>query len=195
VAGSSARQTVGVLALQGGVDLHKLAFSALGCQVVEVRQPKHLVGVDRLVIPGGESTALLKLMQPWDFLSVIREYQSAGNPILGTCAGAILLAQTVLPEQESLQLMDITVERNAYGRQIDSFVAEGSVVDAQWAVGPIPLAFIRAPKICLVGSQARVLVTHQDDPVLVQQGNCLAATFHPEATQSNFTVLRYFMSL
>jgi pyridoxal 5'-phosphate synthase pdxT subunit len=188
VAGS--KQTIGILALQGGVDLHRLAFHKAGCDVVEIKKPTQLMEIDRIVIPGGESSALLKLMAPWDF---IREIQRFNRPILGTCAGAILLANQVLPSQSSLQLIDMTVKRNAYGRQVDSFNAHGKV-EMGLSNETIPLAFIRAPQIESVGPRADVLVTHDGKPVLVQQHNILAATFHPEMS-SEMSVIDYFISL
>jgi pyridoxal 5'-phosphate synthase pdxT subunit len=190
VAGS--QHTVGILALQGDVDLHRVAFSALGCDVIDIRQPHQLSSIDRLVIPGGESTALLKLMFPWNFLEAIKRFN---KPIFGTCAGAILLASQVQPQQSSLELIDMTIERNAYGRQIDSFVATGEVIDSALTGDSVSLTFIRAPRIMSVGSAASVLVTHENAPVLVQQNNCLAATFHPEMNASAVEVLRYFLSL
>ena len=189
VAGSS-KQKIGILALQGGVDLHRLAFHKAGCDVVEIKKPTQLAEIDRLIIPGGESTALLKLMAPWDFLAAIKSFD---RPILGTCAGAILLANQVSPSQSSLQLIDMTVKRNAYGRQVDSFNADGKV-EAGLLNETIPLAFIRAPQIESVGPRADVLVTHDGKPVLVQQHNILAATFHPEMTEDLSTIL-YFLAL
>jgi pyridoxal 5'-phosphate synthase pdxT subunit len=182
---------VGVLALQGNVESHRQAFNRLGCEVLEIRQPHHLSLIDRLVIPGGESTALLKLMAPWHFLEVIKNWD---KPILGTCAGAILLAHQVEPHQPSLQLIDMTIKRNAYGRQIDSFVATGVVIDNNIEPLNLPMVFIRAPEITAVSDKATVLALFKDSPVLVQQGHYLAATFHPEMTEDD-TVLSYFLSL
>jgi 5'-phosphate synthase pdxT subunit len=150
-----------------------------------VRERQQFAGIDGLVIPGGESTTMLKLLRYDGLFETLAEFCSR-QPVFGTCAGAILLAARVLnPEQESLGVMDIDIERNAYGRQIDSHV---SLLDAEpdlerrTAPGRIEAVFIRAPKIHRVGSQAKVLARCAGDPVLVEQGNRLAATFHPELT-------------
>ena len=189
VAGSS-KQKIGILALQGGVDLHRLAFHKAGCDVVEIKKPTQLAEIDRLIIPGGESTALLKLMAPWDFLAAIKHLI---DPYWVPVLGLFCFANQVFPSQSSLQLIDMTVKRNAYGRQVDSFNADGKV-EAGLLNETIPLAFIRAPQIESVGPRADVLVTHDGKPVLVQQHNILAATFHPEMTEDMSTIL-YFLAL
>ncbi len=166
-------QPIGILALQGDVYPHEQALERCQIPTLQIRQPSQLAAIDGLVIPGGETTALLKLMAPWDFIAAIQDFAAQGKPIAGTCAGAILLAKNTIPAHTTLGLLDITVERNAYGRQIDSFIA-----DADDDTGP--LVFIRAPKITTVGSNVDVLLTYQHDPVLVRQANILAATFHPE---------------
>lgn len=166
---------VGVLALQGDFEAHRKAIERAGGQAVEVRAAADLERVDGLIIPGGESTTMLKLLDIENLLEPVRSFGSC-NPIFGTCAGAILLASEVLhPAQRSLGLMDLTVERNAYGRQIDSRIGrielEGQSSEA---------VFIRAPIIRRVGPNARVLATYENTPVLVEQGRHLASTFHPE---------------
>jgi len=176
---------VGVLALQGDFEAHGRALERLGAQPVYVRAAADLDGLDGLVIPGGESTTMLKLLRAENLIEAVAAF-GARRPIFGTCAGAILLAVDVShPAQESFALMDIGVERNGYGRQIDSRVAH-LTPEAEFAArthpGEMEAVFIRAPIIRRVGPQAHVLARFQGDPVLVEQGPHLAATFHPELT-------------
>ncbi|HEX3743064.1 MAG TPA: pyridoxal 5'-phosphate synthase glutaminase subunit PdxT [Bryobacteraceae bacterium] len=177
---------VGVLSLQGDFGAHGAALERAGAEPVFVREPSQFAALDGLIIPGGESTTMLKLMgyEPGLF-DALREF-GAHKPVFGTCAGAILMANDVSnPPQQSFQLMDIAVERNAYGRQIDSRVAEvetGPEFEQRTAPGKMEAVFIRAPIIRRVGPEARVLIWYQGDPVLVEQGRHLAATFHPELT-------------
>ena len=171
---------IGLLALQGNVALHCHALQQLGWGSREVRVPEELLGLEALIIPGGESSTLLKLMSPFRWQQAIKNFVAEGGVLFGTCAGAILLATVVTPQQESLGLIDITIERNAYGRQIDSFTAEGQPNGTSLGCEKMPLVFIRAPKIVAVGDQVEVLVRHDNNPVLVQQGRVLVATFHPE---------------
>jgi 5'-phosphate synthase pdxT subunit len=177
---------VGVLSLQGDFAAHGAALERAGAEPVFVREPSQFAALDGLIIPGGESTTMLKLMgyEPGLF-DALREF-GAHKPVFGTCAGAILMANDVSnPPQQSFQLMDIAVERNAYGRQIDSRVAEvetGPEFEQRTAPGKMEAVFIRAPIIRRVGPEARVLIWYQGDPVLVEQGRHLAATFHPELT-------------
>jgi 5'-phosphate synthase pdxT subunit len=185
---------VGVLALQGDFALHAKALGKCGVEAVEVRKPSELDDVEGLIIPGGESTTLLKLMHAWNFTSAIETFHDAGKPIFGTCAGLIILAREVeSPKQFSLGLIDVTVERNAYGRQRESFEASGV---ARFDAGPIPLemVFIRAPRIRRLGPSVQVLAEHSGEPVMARQGRVLVATFHPELTDST-TVHRYFCDL
>jgi 5'-phosphate synthase pdxT subunit len=177
---------VGVLSLQGDFAAHGAALARAGAEPVFVREPAQFDSLDGLVIPGGESTTMLKLMayEPGLF-DALRDF-GARKPVFGTCAGAILMADEVSnPAQPSFQLMDIGVERNAYGRQIDSRVAEidtGPEFERRTAPGKLEAVFIRAPIIRRVGESARVLLRYKGDPVLVEQGRHLAATFHPELT-------------
>ncbi len=170
---------VGVLALQGDFEAHARALRAAGADPVEVRVPGELGGCGALVLPGGESTTLLLLLDSSGLRKAIPAFHRRGGAILGTCAGAILLAKRVThPEQPSLGLLDATVERNHYGRQVDSFEAETTL-----GVGPpLPLVFIRAPAFTRVGPGVEVLASHGALPVLVREGRILAATFHPEMT-------------
>ncbi len=175
------RKRVGVLALQGDFEAHKRAIERAGGEAVEVREAGQLADLDGLILPGGESTTMLKLLDRERLIEPLRRF-GEHRPIFGTCAGAILLANQVLnPEQESLGLMDMTVERNAYGRQIDSRI-EHLPAENVGGPGDLEAVFIRAPIIRRVGEGAKVLASYQNDPVLVEQGRHLAATFHPELT-------------
>ena len=183
--------TIGVLALQGDFALHAKALARVGAGAVEVRKPPELEGVEGLIIPGGESTTLLKLMTAWDFVPAIEKFHAAGKPIFGTCAGLIVLAREVeRPRQPSLGLIDVAVERNAYGRQRESFEARGTAL-LDDAPTPIEMVFIRAPRIRRVGPAVTSLATYEGEPVLARQGTVLAGTFHPELTDDP-TVHRYF---
>ncbi|MBI2681104.1 MAG: pyridoxal 5'-phosphate synthase glutaminase subunit PdxT [Candidatus Solibacter usitatus] len=177
---------VGVLALQGDFEAHARALERAGAQPVEARTAADLDDLDGLVIPGGESTTMLKLLNRENMIEPLAQFGSR-RPIFGTCAGAILMASEVTsPAQQSLHLMDIAVERNAYGRQIDSRVAHispESEFETRTHPGELEAIFIRAPIIQRVGPGVRVLATYQGDPVLVEQGQHLVATFHPELTQ------------
>jgi 5'-phosphate synthase pdxT subunit len=165
---------IGVLALQGDFDAHRRRLEELGADTVLVRKPAQLDEIDALVIPGGESTTFLKLLGE-EGLQRLKDFVRA-KPTLGTCAGAILLASEVEnPRQPGLGALDITVRRNAYGRQIDSSIRSGEVGGE-----PLEMVFIRAPRIERVGPGVEVLGRQGEDPVLVRQGQAMAATFHPE---------------
>jgi 5'-phosphate synthase pdxT subunit len=168
---------VGVLAVQGDYEAHKARLEQLGAEAVLVRDPAQLDNVDALVMPGGESSTMLKFLERGGFMEKLREFVRA-KPTFGTCAGAILLAKEVAnPPQPSLAAMDMTVRRNAYGRQLDS-----AIISAQTSLGdaPLEMVFIRAPKIEDLGAGVEVLARCDGDPVLVRQGKLMAATFHPE---------------
>ena len=187
---------IGVLALQGAFIEHKNVLARLGVQPVEVRLPEHLEGLAGLIIPGGESTTIGLLAQKWGLLEPLREFARSGRPLWGTCAGMILLAKEVVdgvPGQPILGLMDITVRRNAFGRQVDSFEADLAVP----VLGdpPFPAVFIRAPVIERVGAGVDVLASLDDGTaVAVQQGNLMATAFHPELT-ADVRFHRYFLKL
>jgi pyridoxal 5'-phosphate synthase pdxT subunit len=171
------RPRVGVLAIQGDYAAHAEALTESGAEPVEVRKPEELGDLNGLVLPGGESTTMLKFLEKRHFFDALKEY-CRRHPVFGTCAGTILLARDVQnPAQRSLGVLDIVVERNAYGRQIDS-----SILTAQTSLpgGPLEMVFIRAPRIVRTGSAVEVLARRDDFATLVRQGNVLAATFHPE---------------
>lgn len=170
----------GVLALQGDYEAHAAALRRAGAEPREVRRASDLDGLDGLVIPGGESTSMLRLIEYYSLMEPLRRF-GLRKPVLGTCAGAILLAAEVLnPSQPSLALADMTIERNAYGRQLDSRVVR--LTDHRLGGGELEAVFIRAPIIRSVGPGAEVLATYLGDPVLVDFGRHMAATFHPELT-------------
>jgi 5'-phosphate synthase pdxT subunit len=166
--------TIGVLALQGDFDAHRRRLLELGANVVLVKKPEQLDQIDGLVIPGGESGTFLKLLGEEGFAK-LKDFVHA-KPTFGTCAGAILLATEVEnPSQAGLGALNISIRRNAYGRQIDSSIREGKLGDS-----PLEMVFIRAPKIERVGEGVEVIATEGADPVAVRQGRTMAATFHPE---------------
>jgi pyridoxal 5'-phosphate synthase pdxT subunit len=169
--------TIGVLALQGAFEAHAKALTALGVTAKLVRTPAELADLDGLIIPGGESTTFLKFLERGGFLDVLESFVKT-TPTFGTCAGAILLAKNVEnPTQKSLAVLDITVERNAYGRQIDSAIL---TAPTKLEGGPLEMVFIRAPRITHTGPQVETLATRDGSPVPVREGHLLAATFHPE---------------
>jgi len=182
------RLKIGVLALQGDFDAHRKRLEELGAEVVLVKKPGQLDGLDGLVIPGGESSTFLKLLGETGF-EKLKEFVRV-KPTFGTCAGAILLAKEVEnPKQLGLGAIDIAIRRNAYGRQVDSSIREGLFGNA-----PVEMVFIRAPKIERVGPGVEVLATENHDPVVVRQGKTMAATFHPELSEDP-RVHRTFLEL
>ena len=179
---------IGVLALQGDFDAHRRRLEELGAEVVLVKKSEQLDELDGLVIPGGESGTILKLLGDAGFAK-LKDFVRA-KPAFGTCAGCILLATEVEnPKQAGLGALDITVRRNAYGRQIDSSIREGSFLGK-----PIEMVFIRAPKIERVGDGVEVIATEGKDSVLVRKGNTLAATFHPELSDDS-RIHQHFLAL
>ncbi len=168
---------VGVLAIQGDFDAHRRRLEELGARVVLVRKPEQLDAIDALVMPGGESSTMLKFLERDGFFEKLNEFVRT-KPTFGTCAGAILLAKDVEnPPQRSLAAMDIAVRRNAYGRQLDSSIER---LTTTLGAEPLESVFIRAPKIARTGKDVEVLAARDGDPVLVRQGKTMAATFHPE---------------
>jgi 5'-phosphate synthase pdxT subunit len=183
--------TIGVLALQGAYDAHVKTLTALGAKPRLVRVPKELEGLDGLIMPGGESTTMLKFLDRNGFFDILQAFVKT-TPTFGTCAGAILLATGVeSPAQRSLAALDITVERNAYGRQIDS-----TILTAETALpgGPLEMVFIRAPRITHTGAAVETLATRDGHPTLVRSGHLMAATFHPELSHDP-RVHRLFLDL
>jgi pyridoxal 5'-phosphate synthase pdxT subunit len=179
---------IGVLALQGDFDAHRRRLEELGAEVVLVKKPEQLDEIDGLVIPGGESGTFLKLLGE-DGFAKLKDFVRL-KPTFGTCAGCILLATEVEnPKQAGLGALDITVRRNAYGRQIDSSIREGKFLK-----NPIEMVFIRAPKIERLGNGVEVIATQGNDPVLVRKGKTLAATFHPELS-ADPSIHRYFLEM
>jgi pyridoxal 5'-phosphate synthase pdxT subunit len=170
---------IGVLALQGDFNAHRKRLEELGAEVVFVKKPEQLDEIEGLVIPGGESGTFLKLLGEAGF-EKLKQFVRV-KPTFGTCAGAILLASEVEnPKQTGLGALDIRIRRNAYGRQIDSSIREGKLIDGKSDESPIEMVFIRAPRIERVGPDVEVIATEGSDPVAVRQGRVMAATFHPE---------------
>ena len=173
------RRLVGLLSFQGAYAAHGEVCRSLGWPTLEVRTKDDLQSCSHLIMPGGESTTFLKLLEYHDLSGSLRAHVELGKPILATCMGVIVLAREVLsPPQKSLGLLDVAVERNAYGRQVDSFESELDIP----VLGPEPFhgVFIRAPIIKSVGEGVEVLAVHNGDPIFVRQGNLIGATFHPE---------------
>lgn len=186
--------TIGVLALQGDFEAHLRMLQRCGVQGREVRTVQQLQEVDGLIIPGGESTTIMKLMQRYGLDETIRRRAGEGMPIYGTCAGLIVMAREIegYPEQPRLELLDVTVARNAFGRQVDSFEVDLPVSK----LGELPLraVFIRAPVVTRAGEQVEVLASLDGKGVLVQQANLLGSAFHPELTD-DLRLHRYFVEL
>ena len=166
----------GVLALQGDFREHAHVLADLGIAPVEVRRPDDLAQVDLLVIPGGESTTIGKLAASAGLVEPIRERTASGMPMLGTCAGMIVMAKRIEGGESLLSILDVTVRRNAYGRQVDSFESDVDV----GGIGPVRAVFIRAPVVSDVGPEVEVLARCDGQPVVVRQGTMVAASFHPE---------------
>jgi 5'-phosphate synthase pdxT subunit len=182
---------IGVLAIQGDYAAHAEALAESGAQPVEVRKPHQLADLDGLILPGGESTTVLRFLEKLDFFETLQQFCGT-HPVFGTCAGAILLAREVRnPAQRSLGILDAAVERNAYGRQIDSSIL---TLETKLPGGPLEMVFIRAPRIVETGPGVEVLALRDDYPVLVRQDLVLAATFHPELSADR-RVHRVFVQL
>jgi len=182
---------IGVLAVQGDVREHLKALARLGVESRPVLKPEHLAGLSGIVLPGGESTAMWRLMRATGLAEALREELAGGLPAFGTCAGMILLAKEITNWPETFfGVLDIAVERNATGRQVDSFETRLSVD----GLGEVPAVFIRAPLVRRVGEGVEILSTWEGQPVMVRQGHLLAASFHPELT-GDTRVHEYFLSM
>jgi 5'-phosphate synthase pdxT subunit len=182
---------IGILAIQGDFERHSHTLRKLGQEVLEVRTEQELNETDALIIPGGESTTFLKLFNEFRLDTAIRNY-SKKKPIMGTCAGLIILSKEAHPlHYKPLGLIDIVVDRNAYGRQRESFIDDIDLFLNKEIV-KFPGVFIRAPKICKIGKQVKALAIHKDDIVLARSNNILVATFHPELTE-NTQIHQYFI--
>ena len=183
--------TIGILALQGGYAAHQAKCQSLGAKTCLVRKKADLNGVSGLVIPGGESSTLIKLFEQSDLQSALAERLENKLPVFGTCAGAILLADNVSPQQFSFNCIDISIERNAYGRQRESMLSQG---ESELGNKPIERMFIRAPKITRVGQSVKTLVMHDGMPVAVKNDHILLATFHPELTE-DISLHQHFLTI
>lgn len=184
---------IGVLALQGSFALHRASLERLGVAVSEVRKAAQLEGLDGLILPGGESSTMLKFLLEEGMYDPLREFGESGGAMYGTCAGAILLARTVEnPAQSSLGLLDLSIRRNGYGRQIDSHLA--TIACPELGEPELPVVMIRAPVIADQGPGVQVLASHRGQPVLVREGRVLASTFHPELTD-DLRVHSYFVEM
>ncbi|HIM09907.1 TPA: pyridoxal 5'-phosphate synthase glutaminase subunit PdxT [Candidatus Poribacteria bacterium] len=182
---------IGILALQGGFELHAQMLAILGVDTVYVRKPDQLISCHGLIIPGGESTTLMKLMREGGLFESISDF-AADKPVFGTCAGLIMLAMDSINDNlVTLNLIDLSVERNAYGRQIDSFI-DSVEIRINGAIDSFEGVFIRAPKIVAVGEGIDILGTHSDDVVLAENDQVFVATFHPELT-NDVRIHQYFV--
>jgi len=183
---------IGVLALQGAVAEHMRSIQAAGGEPIAIKQPEQLEELGGLIIPGGESTTIGKLMRKYGFMDAIRSFSEAGKPIFGTCAGLIVLADRIEGQGEAhLQLMDMTVARNAFGRQRESFETDLDVIGID---EPIRAVFIRAPLIKEVGEGVEVLSTYQNEIVTARQGHLLVSSYHPELTD-DYRLHAYFLDM
>jgi pyridoxal 5'-phosphate synthase pdxT subunit len=183
---------IGILAVQGDYEAHAQMLKRLGAEYLFVRTPEEAAQVDAMILPGGESTTMLKFLKEEGLEAPLRDLERRGGAFFGTCAGAILLAREVRsPSQASLGFVDLVITRNAYGRQLASTVRSGP---SKLKVPPLEMVFIRSPLIEKTGPDVEVLATDRGHPVLVRQGKLLIATFHPELTDDT-TVHEYFLKL
>ena len=184
---------IGVLALQGAFREHEKSLQACGADTVQIRLPEHLKNIDGLVIPGGESTTIGKLLINYHLMDPIKEMAHQGLPVFGTCAGLIMLAENIVAsDQPTFRLMDITVERNAFGRQVESF--ETNLKIPALGEPDYNAVFIRAPYIVSAGPNVEILAKHQEKIVFAKENNFLAAAFHPELT-NDLRVHQYFLNM
>jgi pyridoxal 5'-phosphate synthase pdxT subunit len=183
---------IGVLALQGAVREHIQSLEECGVEAVAIKRIEELKEVDGLILPGGESTAMRRLIDKYDFMDSLKDFAAEGKPMFGTCAGLILLANNIVDYNEShIGVMDITVERNSFGRQRDSFEADLAIKDV---ADSFPAVFIRAPHIVEAGSEVEVLAKHNDRIVAAREGHFLGCSFHPELTDDH-RITAYFVEM
>ncbi len=183
---------IGVLALQGAVREHIVSIEQCGAEAVAVKWPKDLEGLDALILPGGESTTMRRLIDRYELMEPLRQFADSGKPMFGTCAGLILLAEEVIgADQPHLGVMDVVVERNSFGRQIDSFEADLTIADFD---RPFNAVFIRAPHIVSAGPTAEVLCEHNGKIVMARSGQFLGCSFHPELTDDH-RITEYFIGM
>ncbi|MCM3729845.1 pyridoxal 5'-phosphate synthase glutaminase subunit PdxT [Neobacillus cucumis] len=183
---------IGVLALQGAVREHIKSLEACGVEAVAVKRKEELENLDGLILPGGESTAMRRLIDKYDFMDALKEFARAGKPMFGTCAGLILLAKELVGYDEShIGVMDIKVERNSFGRQVDSFEADLTI---KGVADSFPAVFIRAPHIVEAGENVEILSKHNDRIVAAREGQFLGCSFHPELTE-NHEITAYFVEM
>lgn len=183
---------VGVLALQGAVREHIASLQACGAEAVVVKWPKDLEHLDGLILPGGESTTMRRLIDRYDLMEPLRAFAKTGKPMFGTCAGLILLAETVVGNEDAhLGVMNVTVERNSFGRQVDSFEAPLAI---RGIGGPFEAVFIRAPHIVSVGAETEVLCMHAEKIVMAKDDQFLGCSFHPELTDDH-RITDYFLRM
>ncbi|MBR7796806.1 MAG: pyridoxal 5'-phosphate synthase glutaminase subunit PdxT [Bacillota bacterium] len=184
--------TIGVLALQGAVREHLRAVKACGANAIEIKRKEQLAEIDGLILPGGESTTIRRLIDSYDFFDAIQDFGQQGKPIFGTCAGMILMA-TAIKDQDTahLKLIDMEVARNAFGRQVASFEAD---VEVHGIAADFNAVFIRAPYVVKAGPDVEILATYNEHIVTVRQGNYLATAFHPELTDDN-RMIAYFVQM
>lgn len=192
------RRRIGVLALQGAFAAHAERFAHLGATVSEVRRPADLEGLDALALPGGESTTMSRLLVTSGLFDELKWRLAEGFPVFGTCAGMILLATEVLdgrPDQQSFGAIDLTVRRNGYGRQVDSFETDLDLTGASFGERPFHAVFIRAPLVVAAGPDVEILATHEGHPVLARQGPIVVASFHPELTADDRLHARFLQEV
>ncbi|MED4207542.1 pyridoxal 5'-phosphate synthase glutaminase subunit PdxT [Neobacillus mesonae] len=174
---------IGVLALQGAVREHMQSVEACGAEAIAVKHKEELKEIDGLILPGGESTTMRRLIDKYDFMDALKEFAAEGKPMFGTCAGLILLAKNLVGYNEPhIGVMDVTVERNSFGRQVDSFEADLAIRDV---ASEFPAVFIRAPHIVEAGENVEILAKHNDRIVAAREGQFLGCSFHPELTEDH----------
>jgi pyridoxal 5'-phosphate synthase pdxT subunit len=182
---------IGVLALQGAVREHIMSVEACGAEAIAIKRIQELEEVDGLILPGGESTAIRRLIDKYDFMDALKEFAREGKPMFGTCAGLILLAKNIVGHEPHIGVMDITVERNSFGRQVDSFEADLAVKDV---ANSYPAVFIRAPHIVEAGAEVEILAKNNDRIVAAREGQYLGCSFHPELTEDH-RLTAYFIEM